>query len=292
MITSSKQITKHFHSNEFHCKHCGTIKIEERLVENMEKIFAKLNASKCIISSGYRCEAHDKAVGGFVGYHAKGMAADCVYYDKNGKIIPSKYVICAAYDSDLFRGIAKINNNYTHLDIRTSGYYKGDETVSNNSVWSDPYDYFKVSKSDMAKYTGETTATNTATSTATKYKVGDTVTINGVYVSSTSNKKYKPAKSKGKITKIVEGARNPYLLENGDIGWTNDSCIVTNVASKVYKTVCNCTWLNLRTSPMYGSNIYKTVKAGTKVEYLGVANGWARIKYENKTLYCGTSYLK
>lgn len=133
----------------------------------------------------------------------------------------------------------------------------------------------------------------TATPTATlKYKVGDTVTINGVYVSSTSDKKYKPAKSKGKITKIVEGARNPYLLENGDIGWTNDECIVTNVTSKVYKTVSNCTWLNLRTSPMYGSNIYKSVKAGTKVEYLGIANGWAKIKYENKTLYCGNNYLK
>lgn len=156
MITSSKQITKHFHSTEFRCKcGCGRIKIEERLVNGMEKVFERLNASKCIISSGYRCDSYDIKIGGFVGQHAKGNAADCIYYDKDGKIIPSKYVICAAYDLDLFRGIAKINDNYTHLDIRTSGYYKGDETVSNNSVWSDPYDYFKVSKEDMAKYTGE-----------------------------------------------------------------------------------------------------------------------------------------
>ena len=62
--------------------------------------------------------------------------------------------------------------------------------------------------------------------------------------------------------------------------------------NKVYKTVVNCYHLNLRTSPMYGSNIYKVVKLGTKVEYLGIANGWARIKYENKTLYCGINYLK
>ena len=156
MITSSKQITKHFHSTEFRCKcGCKRIKIDERLVNNMEKIFEKLNASKCIISSGYRCDSYDKKIGGFVGQHAKGYAADCVYYDKNGKKIPSKYVICVAYDLDLFRGIAKINDNYTHLDIRTSGYYKGDETVSNNSVWTNPYDYFKVSKADVAKYTGE-----------------------------------------------------------------------------------------------------------------------------------------
>ena len=156
MITSSKQITTHFHSTEFRCKcGCGRIKIDERLVNNMEKVFEKLNASKCIISSGYRCPNYDKIIGGFVGKHAEGIASDCIYYDKDGKIIPSKIVICVAYDLDLFRGIAKIDDNYTHLDIRTNGYYKGDETVSNNSVWSNPYDYFGVTKQDVAKYTGE-----------------------------------------------------------------------------------------------------------------------------------------
>lgn len=289
MITSSKQITKHFHSTEFRCKcGCKGIKVDERLVNNMEKVFEKLNASKCIISSGYRCPSYDKKIGGFVGKHAEGIAADCIYYDKDGKIIPSKIVICMAYDLDLFRGIAKINSNYTHLDIRTSGYYKGDETVSNNSVWSNPYDYFKVTKEDMAKYTGE----EIKPTVTLKYKLGDTVNISGVFVSSTSDKRYKPSKSQGKITKIVEGARNPYLLENGNIGWTNDACILYKVEPKVYKTVSNCKSLNLRTSPMYGSNIYKAVKAGTKVEYLGVANGWARIKFENKVLYCGKNYLK
>lgn len=157
MITVSKQISKHFHSTEFRCKcGCGVIKIDENLVNKLENIYTKLNASKCIISSGYRCSKHDKRVGGSgTGQHTKGLAADCIYYDKEGKIIPSKYVICAAYDLNEFRGIAKIDNNYTHLDIRTSGYYKGDETVSKNSLWTNPYDYFQVSKIDMVKYTGE-----------------------------------------------------------------------------------------------------------------------------------------
>lgn len=158
MITVSKRISSHFHSTEFRCKcGCGKICIEENLVNKLEKLFTKLNASKCIISSGYRCYKHDKTVGGSgYGQHTKGLAADCCYYDKNGKIIPSKIVICVAYDLDLFRGIALIKGgNYTHLDIRSEGYYKGDETVSNNSVWTNPYDYFKVSKVDVAKYTGE-----------------------------------------------------------------------------------------------------------------------------------------
>ena len=129
----------------------------------------------------------------------------------------------------------------------------------------------------------------------TKFEKGDIVTINGVYTSSTSTEKLKPLVSKGTITDIKEGARNPYLLNNGQIGWVNDDCIVSmNVPepTATYKTISNCTWLNLRTSAGYGSNVYRAVKAGTRVEYLGVENGWAKIKYNGKTLYCGTGYLK
>lgn len=64
-----------------------------------------------------------------------------------------------------------------------------------------------------------------------KYKIGDIVTINGVYVSSTSNKKLTPSITKGTITKIID-ARNPYLLDNGNIGWINEECI-TNTNNKI-----------------------------------------------------------
>ena len=124
-----------------------------------------------------------------------------------------------------------------------------------------------------------------------KYKVGDVVAINGVYVSSTSTEKLTPAITRGTITRVIEGARNPYLLDNGNIGWVNDECIV-NTTNIQYKYVTNCYWLNLRTSPSYGNNIYTSVKVGTKVEYLGIVNGWAKIKYQDKILYCGTSYLR
>lgn len=67
----------------------------------------------------------------------------------------------------------------------------------------------------------------TPTPTPTKYKVGDVVNINGVYISSDSTKKLNPAITKGTITKIINGVRNPYLLDNGNIGWINDSCIVS-----------------------------------------------------------------
>lgn len=156
MILISTQISKHFHSTEFKCPHCNNIKIDENLVVKMEHIFDKLHASKCIISSGYRCPSYDTQIGGFVGRHAEGLAADCCYYDKNGKQIPSQIVACVAWDLGELNGIAPTSTPYwIHLDNRQNGYYHGDEAKGNDNFWNNPYTYFGVSKSDVAKYTGE-----------------------------------------------------------------------------------------------------------------------------------------
>ena len=141
---------------------------------------------------------------------------------------------------------------------------------------------------EVNKRLGKTEPTPVPTIT---YNVGDLVTINGVYVSSTSTNKLVPAITKGRITRVLSGTRNPYLLENGNIGWVNDGCIIGKESVNT-KTVVNCYWLNLRITSSYGNNIYKAVKAGTKVEYLGMENGWAKIKYDGRILYCGSSYLK
>lgn len=153
MINSSKKLSSHFHSSEFKCQHCNKIKIDEELITKLEAIFSKLNASKCIISSGYRCPAYDKQIGGFVGRHAEGLASDCCFYDKNGKLIPSKIVICVAWDLRQLNGIAKINDYYVHLDNRKNGTYRGDETKGNSSYWSNPYQYFNVTYNEVAYYT-------------------------------------------------------------------------------------------------------------------------------------------
>lgn len=164
MITTSKKVSTHFHSSEFMCPHCKKIYIDEALITKLEAIFSKLNASKCIISSGYRCNTYDIKIGGFAGQHSRGLAADCCFYDKNGKIIPSKIVVCVAYDLGQLKGMAKINDNYSHLDNRVSGSYRGDEPRGNSSYWTNPYSYFKVSASDVQKYTG------TISSNSTKYQ--------------------------------------------------------------------------------------------------------------------------
>lgn len=72
-----------------------------------------------------------------------------------------------------------------------------------------------------------------------KYSLGDIVEITGVYVSSTSKEKLRPLLTRGKITRIIENANNPYLLDDGKIGWVNDSVIVTNnnryLSNKTYQ---------------------------------------------------------
>lgn len=73
---------------------------------------------------------------------------------------------------------------------------------------------------------GETSQPVPQPTPSTGRNVGDVVTINGIYTASNSTKKLKPARTTGTITKIVNGALNPYLLDNGNLGWVNDSVIV------------------------------------------------------------------
>ena len=110
-----------------------TAAIQAKLISYLEQIFAYLNCSKIIVSSGYRCPSHDKAVcGSGAGRHAMGMAADICCYGQDGKPIASKYVACAAEDL----GINGIGLNcggnavYTHIDSRSaSAKWWGDESI-------------------------------------------------------------------------------------------------------------------------------------------------------------------
>lgn len=63
----------------------------------------------------------------------------------------------------------------------------------------------------------------------TAYHVGDTVTVSSYYESSTetdSSKATVPSEWKvGTITRVIPGARNPYLINDGGLGWCNDGDI-------------------------------------------------------------------
>ncbi len=144
------QLSPHFNVQEFRCK-CGKeheILLSMELVDKLEKLYSALNCSKIIVTSGYRCTAHDKNVGGSgSGQHTKGNAADICCYGQDGQPISSKTVCCKAQDIG-FGGIANITTEYkyTHVDVRTGSKWYGDETKGNSTVTSDFYSYFGVSK--------------------------------------------------------------------------------------------------------------------------------------------------
>lgn len=144
------QLSPHFNVQEFRCK-CGKeheILLSMELVDKLEKLYSALNCSKIIVTSGYRCTAHDKNVGGNgSGQHTKGNAADICCYGQDGQPISSKIVCCKAQDIG-FGGIANITTEYkyTHVDVRTGSKWYGDETKGNSTVTSDFYRYFSISK--------------------------------------------------------------------------------------------------------------------------------------------------
>ena len=150
--TDSTQLSAHFNVREFRCKCGGThdILISSELIDKLEQLHAAFHCSKIIVTSGYRCPTHDKAVGGTgSGQHTKGTAADICCYAQDGSIISSKLVCCKAQDIG-FTGIANIDSSYqyTHVDVRTSGKWYGDEVYGTGTVTDDFYSYYGVSKQD------------------------------------------------------------------------------------------------------------------------------------------------
>ena len=148
--TDSTQLSAHFNVREFRCK-CGSthdILISSELIDKLEQLHAAFHCSKIIVTSGYRCPTHDKNVGGNgSGQHTKGTAADICCYAQDGSIISSKLVCCKAQDIG-FTGIANIDSSYqyTHVDVRTSGKWYGDEVYGTGTVTDDFYRYYNISK--------------------------------------------------------------------------------------------------------------------------------------------------
>lgn len=222
-----KVLSKHFKVGEFASIDnrndkltTDKILIDDNLVVMLEKLYDYLDnlygIKNILITSGYRSLDFEMSLPGGVanGQHPKGTAADIIVNKKSGGSVDSKLVCCAS-ETVGFNGIG-YGRTYTHIDVRSSKSYF-DETNGKTGINSF-YLYFNIAKPNNSN----------PITTNNKYKIGDVVSINGVYVSSDSEEKLKPKVITGTITKIVNGTRNPYLLDNGNIGWVNDSVIISN----------------------------------------------------------------
>lgn len=124
---------------------------------------------------------------------------------------------CAAYTGSI--NIKPDSVTYDMWQYSSKGKVSG---ISGNVDMNFDYKVYPTLKSTTSSNTsGSTTTKPTTGSTTTtkpktfKYKVGDEVTFQYGYVSSTSKNKVKMAITHGKITKILTDRANPYLINNG-----------------------------------------------------------------------------
>jgi len=70
------RVSPNFKLREFQCRCCGTVKLSPKLLMMLE-LMRSAWCGPLVITSGYRCPAHNKAVGGASrSLHLQGMAAD------------------------------------------------------------------------------------------------------------------------------------------------------------------------------------------------------------------------
>ncbi|WP_238492442.1 D-Ala-D-Ala carboxypeptidase family metallohydrolase [Desulfotruncus alcoholivorax] len=107
-----RRLSPHFKEEEFACRCCGMVRVNSYLVEKLEQLRARLGGRPVTITSGYRCPAHNQAVGGArLSQHLLGNAADIIIRD----IPPGK--VAAAAGEFGFPGVGQYSG-FTHVDVR------------------------------------------------------------------------------------------------------------------------------------------------------------------------------
>lgn len=119
--TSKTKLSDNFNVSEFACHGngcCTTVKIDSKLVEYLQKIREHFG-KPITITSGYRCQKHNKNIGGATGsYHTKGQAADIIV----SGVAPAKVAAYAESIGILGIGLYESNSDgyFVHIDTRTT----------------------------------------------------------------------------------------------------------------------------------------------------------------------------
>jgi hypothetical protein len=101
----------HFSQKDFSCKCCGQVKINQRLLNDLEILRGRVN-QPIIITSGYRCPKHNREVGGAkYSRHTLGKAVDI----KIKGMSPAQVAKLAKQCGFTW---TKTYPSWTHIDIR------------------------------------------------------------------------------------------------------------------------------------------------------------------------------
>lgn len=154
--TAEKQLTKHFKLSEVHChgkKCCGTTKIDTAVVKLAEKMRVALGVAMTV-ESGYRCETHNKAVGGANGSgHCKGTALDLTTKNVSRERLAVLAELCGVprigiYESDNKKCMIHIGTGTKCHWINTGNYLASSHSFLGGE-WAKPT---KVTPNSARKY--------------------------------------------------------------------------------------------------------------------------------------------
>jgi len=105
-------VAPHFKLREFECPCCGLVKIHPELVDRLERLRA-LWKEPLFVTSGYRCQKHNREVGGVPhSMHMEGKAADVVVL-----CAEQNSFVDAAYEAGFFKALPYGSRNFVHLAV-------------------------------------------------------------------------------------------------------------------------------------------------------------------------------
>lgn len=111
------QLSEHFWLSEFRCKcgQCDDPAISQRLLDGLERLRVLAGNNRITINSGYRCQKHNKTVGGSRNsQHLYGTAADIVVQG----VPPDRVAELAEYVPQFAIGGIGKYRTFTHVDVR------------------------------------------------------------------------------------------------------------------------------------------------------------------------------
>ena len=125
LFVKQGQLSDNFWRSEFACRcGCGHDTVDAELVRVLERLRELCGNRPMVISSGCRCEVHNKKVSESKNsFHVKGKAADIYIPGVDNDFIAD----CA---EDIFMGSYGIIRyiGFTHIDVR-DGFYRDDRRL-------------------------------------------------------------------------------------------------------------------------------------------------------------------
>ena len=141
--TDDSKLSENFKVSEFACKcGCATLKVDEKLVTYLQKIRCHFGVP-ITINSGYRCETHNKKVGGASGSrHTKGQACDIVVRG----IKPKEVAKYAESIGILGIGLYETDKDgyFVHVDTRTTKSFWYGQKCESRTTFFDNKTIYRV----------------------------------------------------------------------------------------------------------------------------------------------------